>query len=181
MAGYLAGLGVEGRSETGMPAALAEGFDLSRVMKGEPRFDARRLVTMNRRALAALPFEAVRERLPAGATPAFWMVVRGGMDLLREARGWWDVVAGTIVPPLLEGEGRFLAAALEVLPEEPWDEGVWVRWGEAVRARTGRSGKSLTLPLRLALTGEERGPELGGLMPLMGRARVMERLRLATA
>ncbi len=35
------------------------------------------------------------------------------------------------------------------------------------------------MPLRLALTGEDHGPELAGLLPLIGRARVASRLRLS--
>ncbi len=36
---------------------------------------------------------------------------------------------------------------------------------------TGRRGRALFLPLRLALTGEEHGPDLRALLPLIGRAR----------
>ena len=105
--------------------------------------------------------------------------MRGSLDLLREARGWWDVVSGTIVPPLLEGEAAFLAEAGAALPAEPWDGGTFAAWVGALRDVTGRKGRALMVPLRLALTGEEQGPDLGELLPLMGRARVAERLRLA--
>ena len=107
--------------------------------------------------------------------------MRGNLDLLNEARGWWDVVAGSIVPPLIEGEAEFLRTALDALPPEPWDSAVWPAWTDALKAATGRKGKTLFLPLRLALTGEDHGPELRDLLPLMGRARAAERLRLAAA
>ena len=58
---------------------------------------------------------------------------------------------------------------------------MWTRWIDALKAATGRKGKSLFLPLRLALTGEDHGPELRDLLPLMGRDRAAERLRLAAA
>ena len=109
------------------------------------------------------------------------MAVRGNLDLLNEARGWWDVVAGSIVPPLIEGEAEYLRTALEALPAEPWDSSVWPDWIDKLKAETGRKGKKLFLPLRQALTGEDHGPELRDLLPLMGRARAAERLRLAAA
>jgi glutamyl-tRNA synthetase len=37
----------------------------------------------------------------------------------------------------------------------------------------------LFAPLRLALTGEEHGPELATLLPLIGRTRAATRLRLS--
>ena len=34
----------------------------------------------------------------------------------------------------------------------------------------------LFMPLRLALTGQTRGPEVAGLLPVMGRERIVKRL-----
>ena len=160
-------------------AALIEGFDFARYGRSAARFDITQLLALNRRVLHGLPFAAVADRLPQGATEAFWLAVRGNLDLLTEARGWWDVVAGTIVPPLIEGEGDFLRTALELLPQEPWSPTVWAEWTDALKGATGRKGKPLFLPLRLALTGEDHGPELRDLLPLMGRARAATRLAVA--
>ena len=58
---------------------------------------------------------------------------------------------------------------------------MWTEWTETLKAATGRKGRALFLPLRLALTGEDHGPELRDLLPLMGRARAAHRLRIAAA
>ena len=63
-----------------------------------------------------------------------------------------------------------------MLPAEPWDGTTWKTWTEAVKAATGRKGKALFMPLRLALTGLDHGPELAQLLPLIGRERALERL-----
>ena len=181
LAGYLARLGTSDDPAALAPDELAPTYDLSHVSHSPARFDGRQLMALNRRALQALPFDAVEDRLPPAATPAFWTAIRGNLDLLNEARGWWDVVAGSIVPPLIEGEADFLHSALEALPPEPWDDGTWPAWTGALKAATGRKGKALFMPLRLALTGEDHGPELKDLLPLMGRARVADRLRLAAS
>ena len=176
---YLARLGTSDDPVPSDLASLAAGFDLSRFSKSSPRFDIRQLLAMNRRVLHGLPFSAVQDRLPPGATEAFWEAVRGNLDMLSEARGWWDVVAGTIVPPVIEGEGPFLREALQALPAEPWNADVWTTWTDALKASSGRKGRTLFHPLRLALTGEDRGPEMRGLLPLIGRARTAERLLVA--
>ena len=178
---YLARLG---SARDPVPATLAEliaDFEFFRFSTAPARFDMAQLRALNRRVLHALDFPAVAPRLPHGATEAFWLAVRGNLDLLGEARGWWEVVAGSIVPPVIEGEAAFLAAALATLPAEPWDAKVWETWTEALKARTGRRGKALFLPLRLALTGEDHGPDLRTLLPLIGRTRTAERLRVAAA
>ncbi|MBB5690258.1 glutamate--tRNA ligase [Roseomonas alkaliterrae] len=179
LAGYLAALGTSADPVAGMPRDLAPGYDLGRVSHATARFDTRHLLALNRRVLHEAPFAAVRDRLPEGADEAFWLAVRGNLDLLREARPWFDILRGSIVPPVQEGEHDFLAAALAALPPEPWDGTTWSAWTGALKAATGRKGKALFLPLRLALTGEEQGPDLGTLLPLIGRERAAARLRLA--
>jgi glutamyl-tRNA synthetase len=176
---YLARLGTSDSPEIADLATLAESHDLSRVSKSPARFDVRQLLALNRRALHGASFEQVRERLPGAATQAFWEAIRGNLDLLSEARHWWNVVAGEVVPPVQEGQADFFRDALAHLPAEPWDGTTWSGWTENLRTLTARKGRALFAPLRLALTGEEHGPELAALLPLMGRERVASRLRLS--
>jgi glutamyl-tRNA synthetase len=178
---YLARLGTGGDVAPASLEQLAEEFDFSRFSRSPARFDMRQLLALNRQVLQHLPFAAVAERLPAGASEAFWLAVRGNLDLLSEAQLWWDVVAGEITPPVLEGEEDFLCQASALLPPEPWDESTFSAYAKTLSAATGRRGRALFHPLRLALSGEESGPELARLLPLMGSARVRERLQRAAA
>jgi glutamyl-tRNA synthetase len=87
------------------------------------------------------------------------------------------VVAGDIEIAPQPDESEFLRVAVNLLPPEPWSASVWQEWTGALRAASGRKGRELFHPLRLALTGEEQGPEMRVLLPLMGRERVAGRLR----
>jgi glutamyl-tRNA synthetase len=161
-------------------ADLATTFELPHGAT-PPRFDITRLLQLNRQVLSATDFAAVADRLPTGATEAFWLAVRQEIDLLTEARGWWDVIAGTIVPPVMAGEHALLQAAQITLPAEPWDGSVLATWLQALGDATGRDDRGLLPPLRLALTGEDTGPDLGALLPLIGRTRAANRLQIAAA
>ena len=175
----LARLG-SGLSPEALPIAqLAETFDLSALSRAPVPFDAAQLLVMNRSVLARSAFAAVADRLPHGATEAFWLAVRDHLDLLNEARGWWDVVAGTIVPPVIEDAQDILPAALKLLPAEPWNSSICAAWIDTVCAATGRAREAVFQALRLALTGEEQGPKLDALLPLIGRARTANRLQTA--
>ncbi len=176
---YLARLGTSDSPEPLPLETLAASFDPSRISRSPARFDMRQLLALNRRVLHAATFEQVRDRLPEAATPEFWEAVRGNLDLLSEARHWWCVVAGDIVPPVIEGQDEFFRAALDSLPATPWDSTTWSGWTEGLKLSTGRKGKALFAPLRLALTGEDHGPELASLLPLIGHDRAASRLRLS--
>jgi len=178
---YLARLGTGAEAVPADIAALASEFDTGRFGHAPARFDGAQLRAVNAKVLHGLEFEQVRERLPAGATASFWNAIRGNLDMMSEVRGWWDVVSGDVAPPGIEGEADFFKAALETLPPEPWASDVWTSWIDALKQSTGRKGRALFAPLRLALTGEDHGPELAALLPLMGRARTAERLEQAAA
>ena len=177
---YLARLGTSMSPEILPMDELAATFDFKAISRSPARFDMTQLLRLNRIVLHHASFEEVRDRLPPGATEAFWNTVRGNLDLLTEARHWWEVTAGEISPPPLQEDHDYLTAALEMLPPEPWDTSTWSAWTKALKAGTGRMGKGLFQPLRLALTGEPHGPELAELLPLIGRTRAERRLHLAS-
>ena len=179
LAGYLMALGSSMDPAPGMPADLVERYDIGRVSHSTARFDVRQMLAINKRVLHAMPFGNVKPRLPDGATEEFWNAIRGNLDLVSEAATWWQVTAGAIVPPTVEGEGEFLRAAREALPAGPWDETSWGAWTGALKDSTGRKGKALFHPLRLALTGEEQGPEMKTLLPLIGPEKAALRLKIA--
>jgi nondiscriminating glutamyl-tRNA synthetase len=45
--------------------------------------------------------------------------------------------------------------------------------------KTGQKGKSLYAPLRAAVTGKTKGPELAKTLPLLGKERIIRRLKMA--
>lgn len=175
--GYLAGLGTSMDPHPGTPRELLPGFDLMSVSHSSPRFDPRQLLALNRKLLHGMPFAEAAPHLPEGADAAFWDAVRDNLDRLPEVKHWWDVVQGHIGPVEQPDQAEYLAQALTLLPEEPYDATTWSAWTEALKAATGRKGKALFMPLRLALTGEEHGPDLKNLLPLIGRARAAARLQ----
>jgi glutamyl-tRNA synthetase len=134
--------------------------------------DPTALPPLNRAALARRSFQEVADRLPPGATEPFWLAIRGHIDLLTEARHWWEVVSEAIFPEIPDGAGRVIQTARAALPEEPWDGTTWSTWLAALPL-----DKADTATLRHLLTGEDDGPDMAALLPLIGRARVLERLR----
>lgn len=163
-------------------AELATHFDPASTSKSAAKFDPDELFVLNRALLHRMPFEEVRDRLVLFGisderAEAFWSAVRGNLDKLPDARDWWRIVnEGPLEAPQFDAETlEFLQAAFALLPEEPWGDTVWKQWTGAVRKETGRKGKDLFAPLRLALTGRSSGPELAELLPLIGRAGTLAR------
>ena len=167
---------------------MARAFDTAHLGRAPSRFDEGQLRVWQKEAVHRLPVEAARAwlapLLPAGlderARDAFIAALLPNVVLPEDARPWVDIVFGG--PPPLEpaaeeavrgaGAGYFSAAAAAAATsgnDLPAIAG-------AVRAATGRSGASLYMPLRAALTGRAHGPELAPLLKAMPAGKACERL-----
>jgi glutamyl-tRNA synthetase len=169
------------------PDEMIAAFDLSTLSRAPARFDPADLPGLNAKCVHMLGFDAVSDRLAGvGVTggEAFWNAVAANIETVAEASLWWQVVEAddpaadplSIVGADAE-DAAFAEQALALLPDEPWDGDTWSAWTSALKEATGRKGRGLFMPLRRALTGRERGPELAPLLPLIGRRRTLDRLR----
>jgi glutamyl-tRNA synthetase len=137
------------------------------------------VMTLTARVLHERRYAAVAEKLSTAGVEGpraepFWLAIRGNLATMADVPRWRDIVFGDSAGMLTELD--YLAEAARLLPLAPFTEDTWGVWTDALKSATGRKGRALFMPLRLALTGLEHGPELKGLLPLMGRARVLARL-----
>lgn len=160
---------------------VIDSFDFSKFSRNLPKFDEDELYRLNAKILHKTELAAVKDRLSAlglaDIDEGFWNAVRPNLEILSDIKEWWQVAKGPVTPVIQDAE--FAKIAAELLPTDPWDETTWEKWVGAIKAKTDRKGKNLFMPLRCAITGQEHGPELKNLLPLIGRARVLERLKAA--
>ena len=151
---------------------LIDGFDVSRFSSAPTKFDVEDLTPLTHRVVAALPTEAVSAELAEAGVPeavqdSYWQTVRGNIATRAEAGSWWPVFAGEATPEVSDEDRAFVEEAFGLLPEPPYTAETWSTWTTAVKEATGRKGKGLFMPLRLAITGAQRGPEMADVMPLL--------------
>jgi len=158
--------------------AVAGRLDFSMISHGSARFDPAELDGLNARLLHAMPYAEAAPRLSALGLEgeAMWLLLRENLSRFPDIVEWSRLVTGPVEPVVAPEDRDFLALARAMLPPEPWDETTWGHWTDALKAATGRKGRALFLPLRLALTGRPDGPELRSLLPLLGRKACLDRL-----
>ncbi|WP_321389695.1 glutamate--tRNA ligase [Emcibacter sp.] len=155
---------------------LIESFDFSSYSRSTAKFDAHDLEVLNAKILHMTDYEQVKDRAEmSGVSKALWETLRPNLSRLRDVQDWAKLVNGPLTP-IIENKD-FIAKALELLPEGELDETSWKAWTTAVKDATGAKGKALFLPLRQAVTGMDHGPEMGPLLPLIGRDKLEARLR----
>ncbi|HEX8383597.1 MAG TPA: glutamate--tRNA ligase [Sphingomonas sp.] len=158
------------------PEPLIAGFDFSRFGRAPARFDEAELAGVNARIVHQLPFDRVRDRLPAGMGEAEWLAVRPNLHRVADAADWWAVIEGPVANAAAGEDRGYLADAARVAGTIDWAGDPWPALTGALKVETGRKGRALFLPLRLALTGRGDGPDMATLLPLIGRERTIARL-----
>ena len=163
-------------------AKVIDGFDITRFGRATAKFDLAELAQVNAKVVQELPFATVARWLEAAAVGGgepFWMAVRDNLSHFGEAGDWWRVCTQPITPII--DSAAVTDAAADLLPEGDVEAAIWQDWTKAVAAASNAKGRGLFMPLRLALTGREQGPEIAPLLAFMGRERVLARLRGETA
>ena len=152
-------------------------FDISKFGKSKPKFDKNELRGLNSKLFKILDFSDISNQLKKfnfKISSDFWELVKGNIENLEELELWWNIIYGNIEPKY--NDENFLNTALETLPEGNFDKNTWTNWTSILMEETGRKGKELYNPLRMCLTGQNKGPEMATLVFLMGRGKVLERL-----
>jgi glutamyl-tRNA synthetase len=151
---------------------IADGFDLGQFGSAPTKFDVQDLFPPTARKLHGLDYAAMKDELAALGVPdnkaeAFWNVARANITTRKDIVAWWKLCSEGAEPMVAEEDADFIAQAMALLPEGPLAQDAWSMWTNAVKDATGRKGKALFMPLRKAITGQERGPEMADLLPLL--------------
>ena len=151
---------------------IADGFEIGHFGAAPTKFDVDDLYPLTARLLHDLPLAAVAEDVRAAGVPdalaqRFWDVTRENITTRRDLAAWWTLFAQGAEPEIAEEDRAFIAEAMRLLPEGPFDDETWGTWTAEVKAATGRKGRGLFMPLRKALTGQSHGPDMSALMPLL--------------
>lgn len=158
---------------------LAEHFDLTKI-KGGARVDAQAIDAFHLRILHTLPYAEAKKRAEDfSLSEAEWDIVRDSLDHFEDY-ALWDAIlhdAETRFSSLLPAEdGDYIQAAAQAFPEGPISESTWSAWTSALKQQNQRSGRDIAHPLRVALTGKEKGPEMKQLLPFLTRELILARL-----
>lgn len=181
VASYLAKIGTSDAIELAdSMEGLVAGFAISKLGRAPAHYDPEEMGRLNAKLLHSMPFEVARPALAglglASVDADFWEQVKGNLLAFEEVRDWWALLREPITPEIGAEDKDFTQKAAELLPEV-LDEASWAALVEQLKAETGRKGKGLFMPLRLALTARTDGPELPKIAALLGRERAAKRLR----
>jgi glutamyl/glutaminyl-tRNA synthetase len=167
---------------------LAKHFHLDKLSRSPARFDLIQLMYWQKIAVQALDMPAlwdwlgehVANKVPEAMRPLFAETIKANIEFPQDALEWASVFFQENVT-LDAAEKNILSEAGEqffVEAEQAIDKyGIDLPQVLAEMKQTlGVSGKKLFMPLRIALTGKNHGPELAQVAALLGQEKLKHRL-----
>ena len=158
---------------------LAQKFEITSLGRAPARYSNDQLYKLNSELLSNYDFEKIISLLgdnKGSFNREFWDCIKHNISNISEVFEWIRVIDEPINIDI-DIEYEYLNVAQDLLPNEPWNIETWDQWILKIKEKTERKGKDLFMPIRLALTGKTKGPELNKLILLMGYNKVMERLK----
>jgi nondiscriminating glutamyl-tRNA synthetase len=192
-----------GEEEIFSKEELIEIFDPARLSKSPAVFDRQKLIWMNNQYMKKLPVEKVVElalphlvnagRVPENPSPEQLKMVNKLVALYQEQMSYgaeivslselffkeeisYDETGKAILSE--EQVPEVLRAFLQELEDlEPFEAAEIKAAIKRVQKATGQKGKKLFMPIRVAVTGQEHGPELPNTIELLGKETVKKRIQ----
>ncbi|MEE9347878.1 MAG: glutamate--tRNA ligase [Robiginitomaculum sp.] len=153
-------------------------FSFNKIGRAPARFSEDELALVNGRWLHALPYADAAPRLKAFGIEngeGFWNLVSGNLEKFQDVAGWASMINGPMAGIIEAEDADFCKAAAASLPDKLTAES-WGAWTAGLKASTGRKGKGLFMPLRMALTGRTRGPSMDAMLVQLGAKKAKVRL-----
>lgn len=159
---------------------LIANFSFDKFSKSSMNYDISELDNINYKLLQNLDFAVISERLKeegiSNVSEKMWNAVKSNLQFLRDISAWEKVFADGFRYENKAEDREFLQQAATLLPQDTTDEKCWENWLAAIKQNSTRKGKELFMPIRLALSGKEHGPELKFLVNLIKREEILVRL-----
>ncbi len=157
---------------------LVNNFDINSLASSSPKFSINVLKLLNKDMLQSYDFSDVKQKFIdlniKDASEDFWIFIKNNINYFFESLDWIKVINST--ETYINNSNDYLNLAAELLPEGPFDETTWDIWIDLIKNKTGKKGKELFMPIRFALTGRDKGPELKYLLPLLTKEHILKKL-----
>ena len=160
-------------------SSLINNFDLKNISSSNPKFSIDVLKSLNKDILQSFNFDEISDRINLICDDLvdkkLWQFTKMNIDFFVEIKNWVDIIKSEKNFMKDTMDAKLIKAAIESLPEHPYNEDSWEVWTRKIKDLTGLKGKDLFMPLRKILTGMNNGPELKYLLPLLNKKIILKK------
>jgi glutamyl-tRNA synthetase len=150
-------------------------FDISKFSSNSPKFDVDELFKLNKKVLHKYSYEEIFDKIGDGKCPSksVFDLVHENVEKMSDFEMWKHVFSDNFRCEFefADEERKILLVAHDLLEEHNIDS-----WIQRLKETTRADGKNLYMPLRIALTGLQHGPNLVDIVKKLGISKTKQRI-----
>ena len=155
---------------------LIDKLDLENFSSAPIKFNYEDLYRLNSKFIKELSYTKIKKIVKYDFSNSFWEAIKSNIENIDDIDVWLDIIYNENFSNIKSiKDKKLLEVAQFSLPDEI-DHNSWKKWTDLIKDKSGIKGKNLFMPLRIALTGLENGPEMKLVLPLMKREEIIRRL-----
>ena len=158
---------------------IVENFDIKNISTSSAKFSEVVLKSLNADILKNYKFEQVSNRINFINSDIdlekLWIFSHNNIFFIKDIIVWSKIIGEMIDISAHNITEDFIKTAVESIPDEPFNYDSWDIWTKSISEKTGLKGRNLFMPLRLILTGKDKGPELKNFLPLLDKQTLLRK------
>ncbi|MDC0248387.1 glutamate--tRNA ligase [bacterium] len=158
---------------------IISNFDINNISNSSAKFSDHVLKSLNSDLLKIYNYEDIKSKFESLDnkidSKKLWKFSQHNIEFFKDIENWLSTVEIIIDIEKYDIPDSLIAAAIECIPADPFSYETWDSWTKAINVKTGLKGKELYMPLRLILTGKEKGPELKNFLPLLDKETLLRK------
>ena len=159
--------------------SIIKSFDIKNISNSSAKFSDTVLKSLNSDVLKNYNFEQVNKKINLENSGVdlkkLWIFSQNNIEFLKDIENWFKTIDTFIQIENYDIPDTLIQAAIENIPDEPFTYETWDSWTKSIITKTGLKGRSLFMPLRLILTGKDKGPELKNFLPLLDKQTLLRK------
>ena len=158
---------------------ILDNFDIKNISTSSAKFSEVVLKSLNADILKNYKFEQVSNRINFINSDIdlekLWIFSHNNIFFIKDIIVWSKIIGEMIDISAHNITEDFIKTAVESIPDEPFNYDSWDIWTKSISEKTGLKGRNLFMPLRLILTGKDKGPELKNFLPLLDKQTLLRK------
>ena len=158
---------------------IISNFDIKNISNSSAKFSDHVLKSLNSDLLKIYNYEDIKSKFESLDnkidSKKLWKFSQHNIEFFKDIENWLSTVEIIIDIEKYDIPDSLIAAAIECIPSDPFSYETWDSWTKSINAKTGLKGKALYMPLRVILTGKEKGPELKNFLPLLDKETLLRK------
>ena len=157
-------------------------FSFDKFSKSATKYNIDELEILNHKILQIIDFAEISKKLNKlginnNNAEDFYHKIKPNINFITDVKKWHDICFNDFKYNNDKSDQEFLNDIIKYIPDNCSNKNAWQEWLSQIKQNTTRKGKDLFMPIRLALSGEENGPEIATLINIISKDKIIKRLQ----